>query len=68
MGNIVLTPDQKVYIILLVSLICVVVLVLILKKFKVPKPPLVDELEGHDFEYYCADLLKMNGFSKVEVT
>lgn len=68
MLNIELTPDMKVYIILLAALICVVVLVLILRKFKTPRPPLVDELEGHDFEYYCADLLKMNGFAKVEVT
>ena len=28
----------------------------------------MDELEGHDFEYYCADLLKAHGFIDVEVT
>lgn len=28
----------------------------------------MDELEGHDFEYYCADLLKRSGFQEVEVT
>ncbi len=28
----------------------------------------MDELEGHDFEYYCADLLKNDGFDEVEVT
>ena len=28
----------------------------------------MDEMEGHDFEYYCADLLKRNGFLEVEVT
>ena len=27
-----------------------------------------DKLEGHDFEYYCADLLKRKGFRKVTVT
>lgn len=27
-----------------------------------------DYMEGHDFEYFCADLLKGNGFSNVEVT
>jgi len=27
-----------------------------------------DYMEGHDFEYFCADLLKQNGFSSVEVT
>ena len=27
-----------------------------------------DKMDGHDFEYYCADLLKKKGFSKVTVT
>lgn len=27
-----------------------------------------DHMEGHEFEYYCADLLRNNGFSNVEVT
>ena len=27
-----------------------------------------DELEGHDFEYYCAELLENRGFEDVEVT
>ena len=28
----------------------------------------LDEMEGHDFEYFCADLLKKKGFIDVEVT
>lgn len=28
----------------------------------------IDEMEGHDFEYFCADLLKKRGFEEVEVT
>lgn len=27
-----------------------------------------DQMEGHEFEYYCADLLKKNGFVNIEVT
>lgn len=27
-----------------------------------------DNMEGHDFEYFCADVLKKNHFSNVEVT
>ena len=27
-----------------------------------------DEMEGHEFEYFCAELLKENGFVNVEVT
>lgn len=30
--------------------------------------PVYDTMEGHDFEYYCADLLKSNGFYNVNVT
>lgn len=28
----------------------------------------IDEMEGHDFEYFCAELLKKRGFAEVEVT
>ncbi|MBQ7839259.1 MAG: restriction endonuclease [Lachnospiraceae bacterium] len=28
----------------------------------------LDEMEGHDFEYFCADLLRRHGFDEVEVT
>jgi len=28
----------------------------------------MDEMEGHDFEYYCAELLQNNGFARAEVT
>ena len=27
-----------------------------------------EDMEGHEFEYICADLLKRNGFTEVEVT
>lgn len=27
-----------------------------------------DNMDGHDFEYFCADLLRQNGFINVEVT
>ena len=32
------------------------------------EPRLIDELEGHDFEMYCPDLLRNNGFDDVTVT
>lgn len=32
------------------------------------RPEEFDLMEGHDFEYYCAELLKKNGFQEVEVT
>lgn len=29
---------------------------------------LFEDMEGHDFEYFCADLLRRRGFTEVEVT
>ena len=49
-----------------VVLLAVLILYLI-KRHKIRSLPM-DEMEGHDFEYYCADLLKDNGFLEVEVT
>ena len=31
-------------------------------------PSDIDLMEGHDFEYYCAELLRQQGFLEVEVT
>lgn len=31
-------------------------------------PDLFEDMEGHEFEYFCADLLKQKGFVDVEVT
>ncbi len=28
----------------------------------------IDDMEGHEFEYFCAELLKDSGFKEVEVT
>ena len=39
----------------------------IVKKIRL-RPLPMDEMEGHDFEYYCADILRANGFLDVEVT
>lgn len=35
---------------------------------EIPQFPVYDTMEGHDFEYYCAELLKNNGFYNVSVT
>lgn len=32
------------------------------------KPSRIDEMEGHEFEYFCAELLQEHGFSDVRVT
>ena len=53
----------------IIFLIIVMILYLIIRiRNRYVKPLPMDEMEGHDFEYYCADLLKANGFLEVEVT
>lgn len=32
------------------------------------KPSRIDEMEGHEFEYFCAELLQERGFGDVRVT
>ena len=41
---------------------------LLIWHLKRSKPLPMDELEGHEFEYFCADLLRGHGFVDVEVT
>ena len=53
-------------IIAVITLICIYLIIRLRRRNIRPLP--VDEMEGHDFEYYCADLLSANGFQDVEVT
>ncbi len=39
-----------------------------LRKAKRKMPGTLDLMEGHDFEYFCAELLRRRGFQEVEVT
>lgn len=52
--------------ILALILIMAVILLLIRRWRNRPLP--MDELGGHEFEYYCADLLKSHGFQEATVT
>lgn len=49
------------------SVAIIVVIAHIIRKLRM-RPLPMDEMEGHDFEYYCADILKAHGFIDVEVT
>ncbi len=42
--------------------------VALLAKAKRIQPSQIDLMEGRDFEYYCAELLRKHGFLEVEVT
>ena len=46
----------------------IIIIVFIIKRKRYQKPKHFDLLEGHEFEYYCADLLQRKGFIEVEVT
>ena len=46
----------------------VAVAVLLLRRGRRSRPSDIDLMGGHDFEYYCAELLKRRGFQEVEVT
>jgi len=43
-------------------------LISVLSRWKRKKSSTLDEMEGHDFEYFCAELLERRGFIEVEVT
>ena len=61
---------QSIYMIVLVfliSVLCIGITLLIKKNLKM-KPRHFDELDGHEFEYYCAEVLRKKGFIDVEVT
>ena len=61
---------QYMYILRLIFLLCFIIIgvVIILKRHKKIVPEHFDTLEGHEFEYYCAELLSKKGFVDVEVT
>lgn len=64
---------QASYIITVLTVILIIsfvifICILILRKRRRNIGNDFDDMEGHDFEYFCADLLKKNGFLEVEVT
>lgn len=54
-------------IIIAIALVCAGAVALLVAARR-KKPADMDVMEGHEFEYYCADLLKNRGFLEVEVT
>ncbi len=58
----------KIIMIIVIVIVLALAIVLIVRNIIRSRPHKMDELEGHEFEYYCADLLKKQGFLDVEVT
>ena len=59
--------DNIIYGLIGAAVVLLAVLILYLIKRHKMRPLPMDEMEGHDFEYYCADLLKDNGFLLFEI-
>lgn len=61
---------QTVNLVVIIALlnITVFIVIYIIKRHRRIVPEYFDTLEGHEFEYYCADLLQKKGFIEVEVT
>ncbi len=60
--------SSYIYIVIAVFAIIILTTVIFILYGKRNKSLPMDEMEGHDFEYYCADILKAHGFLDVEVT
>lgn len=54
----------------LAALFLFIILTVVIRRLLAGKrrPDAIDEMEGHDFEFFCADLMKKRGFEEVEVT
>lgn len=61
---------QSINLVVIIALLIIIVFIVIsiIKKHRRIVPEHFDTLEGHEFEYYCADLLRKKGFIEVEVT
>lgn len=64
---------QTTYMITIVAVVLMIsfitfLCVMTLRKRRKGRKNVFDDMEGHDFEYFCADLLKKNGFIEVQVT
>ncbi len=63
-----MTGEVYLFLIILGIFILCLVAVLALRYAKRKQPSDIDLMEGHDFEQFCAELLRKKGFLEVEVT
>ncbi|RKM54700.1 restriction endonuclease [Butyrivibrio sp. X503] len=63
-----MSKEWIIYVVVVAAIVVIAAAVAhFLKKVRM-RPLPMDEMEGHDFEYYCADLLRDNGFVEAVVT
>lgn len=63
-----MTDETLFLLIILITLILIVAGILWFVRARRRLPSDMDMMEGHEFEFFCAELLKKNGFLEVEVT
>lgn len=64
-----LTILMAIIIAIIVLTVAAILLIKCVRRFRhYRRTGFMDEMEGHDFEYFCAELLEKQGFIEVEVT
>lgn len=61
---------EEIFIIIIIAVIAVLLIlgIILFVRARRRLPSDMDMMEGHEFEFFCAELLKKNGFLEVEVT
>lgn len=61
---------DEIFLLIIILIIAILIVAGVLWFFRARRrlPGDMDMMEGHEFEFFCAELLKKNGFLEVEVT
>ena len=57
--------DRQTLILLAAAIVFIIIIVILYVVFHKKKRPEWDDMEGHEFEHFCADLLRRRGFKDV---
>ena len=60
--------DRQTLILLAAAIVFIIIIVILYVVFHKKKRPEWDDMEGHEFEHFCADLLRRRGYKDVVVT
>lgn len=63
-----LFAEQQIIMLIVAALIFIIIIGILYLIFHKKKRLEWDDMEGHEFEYFCADLLRRRGFKEVVVT
>lgn len=63
-----LLQNEYIIAVVLLGVLLLAIAVLAIIRARRNRPAKMDVMEGHEFEYYCAELLRHRGFMEVEVT